>query len=215
MSSRRIVKGQGGGSVRQRAFLCFALLMACAGFCFAAPNSSPLQDAVILIIRHAEKPDNGPELSPEGVRRAAAYVNYFKNFQVASQPLKLDYIFATADSKGSHRPRLTVTPLSQALKMRLDTRFKDKDFQSLADDIQSRPHGKHLLICWHHGAIPDLVRALGADPAKLIPGGKWPASAFGWVIELRYDHEGRLMPGECRRINERLMPDDSIPASGD
>ena len=30
---------------------------------------------------------------------------------------------------------------------------------------------------------------------------------FGWVIELRYDANGRL--AETRRINENLLPDDS------
>jgi hypothetical protein len=155
------------------------------------------------------RPESGPELSPQGAQRAEAYVNYFKNFQIDSQPLKLDWLFAAADSKNSHRPRLTLTPLSRALQMRLDTRFKDKDFQSLADDIRSTPHGKHILVCWHHGAIPDLVRALGADPGQLVPGGKWPGSVFGWLIELRYDHDGRLLAGKCQRINEHLMPDDS------
>jgi hypothetical protein len=208
----KILNCQSAAIVRQRFFLCLALL-AVFTVSSAAPNPSPLQDAVILIIRHAEKPASGQELAPEGVQRADAYVNYFKNFQLDSVPLKLDCLIATADSKNSHRPRLTLTPLSQALKMPLETRFKDKDFQSLVDDLQSTPHGKHILICWHHGAIPDLVRALGADPAKLIPGSKWPESVFGWMIELRYDHNGQLMAGECKRINEHLMPDDSQPAA--
>lgn len=207
------MNSQCAGRIRQRFFLCFALLTTFAGFCFAEPGSKPLQDAVILIIRHAEKPESGQDLSPEGVKRAEAYVDYFKNFQVDSKPLKLDYLFAAADSKSSHRPRLTLTPLSQALKMPLDTHFKDKDFQSLANDIQSTSHGKHILICWHHGAIPDLVHALGADPRQLIPASKWPGSVFGWVLELRYDHDGRLIIGDCRRINEHLMPDDFLPAA--
>jgi hypothetical protein len=201
------------GIVRRRFLYCLALTAALAGLCSAAPNPSPLQDAVILIIRHAEKPPSGPELTPAGVQRAEAYVNYFKNFPLDSQPLKLDSLIATADSKGSRRPRLTLTPLSQALKIPLDTRFKDKDYQGLADELRSTPHGKHILICWHHGAIPNLVRALGADPASLIPDGEWPPSVFGWLIELRYDHDGRLMAGECKRINEHLMPDDAAAES--
>jgi len=189
---------------------CLALLAALAGFCSAAPNPNPLQDAVILIIRHAEKPATGTDLAPAGAQRAEAYVNYFKNFQLDSKPIKLDYLFATADSKGSHRERLTLAPLSQALKMPLDTRFKDKEFPSMVSDIQSKPHGQHILICWHHGTIPDIVRALGADPDKLLPGGKWPFDVFSWVIELRYDHDGRLMASNCKRINEQLMPGDSL-----
>jgi hypothetical protein len=199
--------------VRRPIFLCLVLLAAFGERSFAEPGSKPLQDAVILIIRHAEKPESGRDLSPEGVKRADAYVGYFKNFQADSKPLKLDYIFAAADSKGSRRPRLTVTPLSRALKLPVDTRFKDKDFQSLADDIRSTPHGKNILICWHHGEIPELVHALGADPAEFFPKGKWPGNVFGWLIELRYDHEGRLMGGKSKRINEHLMPGDVLPAA--
>jgi hypothetical protein len=194
---------------RQRVVLCLALLTAIAGSCPAAPAANPLQDAVILIIRHAEKPKTGPELTPAGMQRADAYVNYFKNYQIDSQPLKLDYIFAAADSKNSHRPRLTLTPLSQALQMPLDTRFSDKNPQGLAGELQSKSHGKHILICWRHESIPGLLRALGADPAALIPDNQWPDSVYDWLIQLRYDHDGRLMAGKCKLINEHLMPGDS------
>lgn len=169
----------------------------------------PLQDATILIIRHAEKLDTGQNLSPAGQQRAEAYIQYFKSFQVDAKPLKLDYLFATADSKGSQRPRLTLEPLSNALGLKIDNRFKNKKVQELADEIQSKDHGRHILICWHHGEIPELIRALGADPAKLLPGAKWPGQEFGWVLQLSYDHEGRLIPNQTRRLNENLMPGDS------
>jgi len=64
------------------------------------------------------------------------------------------------------------------------------------------------LIAWHHGEIPNLVQALGADPGKLFPEGKWPASVFGWVIELRFDHNGQVIPEATKCIHEHLMPDD-------
>src|SRR5271155_5377145 len=94
---------------------CLALIAICASVSLAETKPSPLQDAVILIIRHAEKPESGMDLTPTGEQRARAYVDYFKNFQIDSQPFKLDRLIATADSKNSHRPRLTLTPLSQAL----------------------------------------------------------------------------------------------------
>src|SRR5258708_1358262 len=81
----------------------------------ASAVSPNLKDTAILIIRHAEKPDSGSGLSPAGEKRAQAYVRYFKTFTIDSQPLRLDYLFATADSAASHRPRLTIEPLSQAL----------------------------------------------------------------------------------------------------
>jgi hypothetical protein len=195
--------------IGQYFLLCAILLGTLIGTCAAAP----LSGATVLIIRHAEKPKSGMELTAEGTNRAVAYVQYFKNFQLDSKPLHLDSLFATTDSKGSHRPRLTLTPLSKALGLPLNTCFKEKDCEELASELQSVPHGKQILICWHHGAIPDLLRALGADPEKLLPDGEWPPSVFGWVIELRYDHDGKLIPAECKRINEHLMADDEAAAA--
>jgi broad specificity phosphatase PhoE len=185
---------------------CGWLVLAVPTAVFAEPpvegNSSALGNAVILVIRHAEKPDDGEGLSAAGEAHARAYVSYFKNFTVDGQPLKLDHLFAAADSKESHRPRLTIEPASQALGLAIDSQFKDKQFLELAREIRSRPHGKNILICWHHGEIPQLLGALGADPEQLIPHAKWPGDVFDWVIQLRFDENGRLL--ESKRINENL-----------
>jgi hypothetical protein len=194
------------------AFLCGLLLVSSPVALAQAQRhqeSPGLKHAVILIIRHAEKPDNGNGLSPAGKRRAQAYVHYFTNFTMNSEALKLDCLFATADSKESHRPRLTLEPLSKTLGLRIDAKFKDRQAAALAKEVQSKPPGKHILICWHHGEIPQLVQALGADPGQLLPHAKWPDGAFGWVLQLRYDQDGRLMAGETKRIDENLMPGDS------
>jgi hypothetical protein len=165
-----------------------------------------LTNATILIIRHAEKPEVGFELTPAGVARAHAYVGYFEHFKIDDQPVTLDHLFCAADSKGSHRPRLTVEPIASALNLPLDNRFSAKDPAGLDAEIRSHPHGHTLLICWHHGAIPGVLESLGADPTALLPQGKWPDATFDWVIELRYDTQGRLH--ETHLIHEHLMPAD-------
>jgi hypothetical protein len=173
------------------------------------PGDQPcaaLQNTTILIIRHAEKPEEGPELTPVGSLRAKAYVGYFAGFKIDGQPLALDHIFCTADSEGSHRPRLTVMPLSQALKLPFDNRFRTKNPAALTGEIRNKTHGKAILICWHHGEIPAVLTGLGANPAAVLPGGKWPDEVFGWLIELRYDELGRLRTAQC--VQEHLMPDD-------
>jgi hypothetical protein len=187
-----------------------ALALLFFAVCPTAPaqDGAGLKDAVVLVIRHAEKPEVGAELSPEGVERAMAYVHYFETLEVNSTPLKLNALFAARDSKHSIRPRLTLEPLSRALNIPLDCTFKDKEPESLARELESRPHGTNILICWHHEQIPDLLRALGADPGALLPEGRWPGHVYGWVIQLRYDHQGRLQPAECKRIKEDLRPGD-------
>ena len=161
-----------------------------------------MSNAVILVIRHAEKPAHGSDLTPGGQARAEAYAGYFKNFALDGQPLRLDYLFAAADSKASQRARLTLEPTSKLLGLAIDNRFADEQFRKLADEIRARPHGQHILICWHHGEIPQLIQALGADPGRLFPKGTWPDEVFDWLVELRYDSDGRL--SGARRGSENL-----------
>jgi broad specificity phosphatase PhoE len=190
--------------MKPRLWLCLLLLAAAPVF---AKDSPGLADTVVLVIRHAEKPPSGDSLTPAGEARAKAYVHYFQNYTIDAKPETVDYLFAAADSKGSKRPRLTLTPLSQATGLAVDQRFTDKQFQKLADELQAKRHGKLIVICWHHGEIPGLLRALGAMPEEVLPKGKWPDEVFGWVIQLRYDEKGQLI--ETRHIKENLMPDDA------
>jgi hypothetical protein len=171
-----------------------------------AGNSSGLKNAVILIIRHAEKADKGEKLSKAGEKRAKAYVGYFSNFTVDSDPLKLDYLFSTADSKESCRTRLTLEPLSKAIGLPIDSRLKYTDTQGLVGAIQAKPPGKQFLVCWHHGEIPQLVSGLGADSKTLFRDGKWPDNVYDWVIQLRYDANGQLI--DAKRITEDIKPGD-------
>ena len=193
-------------SLRSTAALILFIVAGCRAI--AADDAPGLKDAVVLVIRHAEKPETGKDLSAEGVQRANAYVHYFSTLQLDGKPLKLDALFATHDSKNSNRPRLTLEPLGKALNIPVDDTFKNKEPETLAHELESKSHGNNILICWHHEKIPDLLRALGADPGTLLPDGEWPGHVYGWVIELRYDHEGHLKPDECKRINEGLRPGD-------
>jgi len=189
--------------------LCMFFTVAIPAAGLAKPvhvGDSGLKNAVILIIRHAEDPDSGSGLSPIGSAHARAYVNYLKTLTVNGRPFKLDYLFATKDSTNSQRPRLTVEPIGRALGLPVDDRFKNKRFLDLVQEIQSLPEGQNILICWHHGTIPNLLRALGADPMTVLPNGKWPNDVYDWLIELSYDENGRLV--QSRRISENLSFDE-------
>lgn len=189
-----------------------ALTLGPAAAAPAKPQAPPLANAEILIVRHAEKDSaDGTGLAPAGQQRALAYVGYFRRDPATGQRLHPDHLFAAADGKHSQRPRLTLEPLSHALKMPIDTRFRQNNFGALAQELAARPSGKAILICWHHSEIPGLLRALGADPSALLPRGRWPGKQYGWVIELRYDRQGRLLPAETQRLDERLTPTDGGP----
>jgi hypothetical protein len=93
--------------------------------------------------------------------------------------------------------------------LKIDARFGNNQSTELAADLRANHQGKVILISWRHGNIPALLRALGAKPEALLPRGKWPGSVYDWVILLSYDHDGRLITGSSRRINEHLIPGDS------
>lgn len=169
-------------------------------------DGSGLADTTILIIRHAEKPASGPGLTPEGEARAQAYVGYFEHFRVGGEPMVPNALYAAADSASSMRPRLTITPLSQALNLPIDDQFSDKQSKEIAEALRMQTHANHVLIAWHHGEIPKLIHELGGDPSALLPDGKWPSDVFGWVVVLQYDHKGRLASSQV--VHEHLMPDD-------
>jgi hypothetical protein len=170
-------------------------------------GGSGLANSVVLVIRHAEKPDDGPDLSPQGQARGQAYVGYFEKLDVDGKPARPDAIFATARSRASNRPFETVEPLARALTLTIQNGFKNDQFAELARALRAEPHGHTLLVCWHHGEIPALLQALGADPNAVLPDGKWPGKQFGWLIALTFDGNGAL--ASAKRVDEQLMPDDA------
>ncbi len=191
-----------------RHILIAILLSAITNALPASAQDGP-KGATLLIIRHAEKPLIDRGLSSSGNERAKAYERYFRTFSVNSKPLHIDKIFAAADSSESQRPRLTVAPLAKAMSLQTDTSFGNNQIPQFAEEIRSRQKNKTVLICWRHHELPGLIRALGANPESLLPGGKWPDDTFDWVIQLTYDKDGRLIPSGTKRISEHLLRSDS------
>jgi hypothetical protein len=163
------------GIDRREFLISLAAVLVAEGAAIAKSGPS-----VILIIRHGE--DIGQRdfhLSARGQQRAAALPKLF-----GSRLPKPQFIIATRATKGSDRPVETVEPLARQLNIPVDNRFKDDDFRILAQDLLSdeRYDGKVVLVCWHHGKIPKLAKALGVKNPPL-----WPDGQFDhvWIIEPR------------------------------
>lgn len=163
--------------------------------CGTPPAAMPpdgLANATVLIIRHAEKPEHGRDLSPAGYRRARAYAHYFDPLVVDGEALRPDALFAASSTLHSRRPVETLRPLAHALGLKINHRHGNRHTRRLAWDLHATPHGRVVLIAWHHGHIPRLIDELGGDAARLLPGGKWPPMVYDWVVVLRYGDAGRV-----------------------
>jgi broad specificity phosphatase PhoE len=172
-------------------------------FAIAACAQARAEPRKVLIIRHAEKPeDDSIHLSPEGQKRAEALPQLFMKSADRPDPLpRPDFIFATKVSKHSNRPVETVTPLAKALNLDIDARFEDDDYAQLATELltKQRYAGKTVLVCWHHEKIPNLARKLKAEDVL-----DWRDEVFDrvWVITYK---DGM---GELKKYHQRLMPTD-------
>jgi broad specificity phosphatase PhoE len=162
--------------------------------------------ARILIIRHAEKPTEGKsvELSDEGKERAKKLHKLFEKSDARPNPFpRPDFIFATADSKESQRPNLTVAPLAKKLGLKVNDDYANKHFAKLAHELlhDKTYAGKTVLVCWHHGTIPDLIEKLGAKKPHKIKD-----EVFDRVWQIEYDKKGNITFSD---LPQRLMPGDS------
>jgi broad specificity phosphatase PhoE len=177
-------------------------LLAAAGVAWGQGAVSPQPPATILIIRHAEKLTGGrQDLSPVGYQRASLLPKLFDG----SRPdLPVPQVLLAAHmSKHSNRPVETITPLAAALKLPVDSTIKDDDYEALAKELLSGKYaGKVVLVAWHHGKIPQLASALGAQP----PYTPWPAEQFDRVWRIDYkdgkatltDLPQQLLPGDSK-----------------
>ena len=166
------------------------------------PGATGLANATVLIVRHAEKAESGPGLSPAGELRAQAYGRYFRPFVLGRERLRIDTLIATADGHGSHRARLTLEPLSRLAGIPIQQPFDDRHVRDLATWLGRGPPSRTILIAWHHGRLPRLIRDLGLDASLLLPRGDWPARVYNWVVVLRFDRNGAIVQQSCRLIRE-------------
>lgn len=143
--------------------------------------------AVVLILRHAEKPAGRKKsihLSATGYARAATLPSLFglTAGTSPSQP-RPDAIFVPTATRRSDRPAETVAPLAKALKLTVHQQFDSAQTAELARELLSgRYAGRVVLLCWRHGQIAALARALGAGEAPSA----WDPTDFHSVWRIDY-----------------------------
>ncbi|MGZ9934709.1 hypothetical protein ACXNSR_33045 [Streptomyces sp. NC-S4] len=171
------------------------------------------EDALIMLIRHAEKPyaggvgrdaegeDDPGSLAGRGWRRAERLPRLFPPAPGSSLP-RPAAVFA-AGGKGDAAParcRQTVAALATALRTPVRAEFAVGAEAALAQAVSAAP--MPVLVCWEHSGIPHLIRSLGADRAPGIPA-TWPdRHDLVWILDRRL---GRW---SFRELPQHLLPGD-------
>jgi phosphohistidine phosphatase SixA len=152
----------------------------------------------ILLMRHAEKTGKTDDiyLSTDGMKRAERLATYIP--QVFGKP---DYIYAAARSKRSIRSIETVKPLAATLGIEVQYHIEDKQFRSLVTEIFSKPEyrSKTIVICWHHGKLPEIASLLGAQKGSYPD--PWPQDCFNLILDFRYDPKTDAPPIVAQIVN--------------
>lgn len=131
-----------------------------------------------------------PQLSCKLHHKAAEFIGHYRQIPLKGKAARFptpNFIFATQRSKNSNRPIATVTPLATALNLHINDGYADTDADISEMTNAIRDHlafaGKIVLICWHHGKIPAIARALGVLTAP-----RWDPKVFDRVWQITFPH---------------------------
>lgn len=139
----------------------------------------------VIVIRHAEKPirESNQGLSSLGIHRAEKWKDYIpQNFGTP------ELIYATAPTRHSIRPLQTIMPLYESLEA--------VELVATVDDTGSFDVGRHLadgnigagqivLVCWHHGRIPEFMRGIRAKHHEFPD--PWPEDDYGTALVITFE----------------------------
>jgi hypothetical protein len=164
------------------------------------------EPAQIILLRHAEKPDDPDalHLSREGQQRSQALVKFFTETHKLTKFGEPYALFACRATRRGHgqRPQETLTPLAKYLHTSIQTPYLSEDYKKLAKSIlhNAKFKGKTVVICWVHEYLPEFAAALGVDPQPA----KWKDSVFDQIYLITY----RQGKADLDEIWQKLLPGD-------
>jgi hypothetical protein len=182
------------------------LLLSLGVFLVSAVLASA-QPAKVILIRHAEKPQDNTdgELALKGKERAMALVPFLTENDdfIGSGTNVMLYATKVAHGPTNHTHE-TLRPLAAHLGAKIHAPFANSEYEDLAKRVLTDPSckDKTVVICWTHAYIPGLLGALGVPdrPAEI------DKRVFDRVYMITYKDGGvksvtlpqRLMFGDTR-----------------
>lgn len=173
---------------------------------FSISSSAFADPAEVILIRHAEKPETGIDLSLRGRERAAALAPYFlesPELLKFKTPVAI-YAQRPKNAMSSIRSIETVRPLADALHLKINDTYMRDDFEQMVEEIRRKPEyeGRSVLICWEHKLIPEIARKFEAENVPKT----WPDATYDrtWMVKFQHGEKPR-----CADLPQRLMFGDS------
>jgi hypothetical protein len=156
-------------------------------------------DLRVVLIRHAEKPAKGYNLTCQGINRSLALVPLLHSRFGLPTAIYVPAL-AMGDTTKHSRMFQTISPFAGKYNLLINTSFREDDTAALAGAIKSWKGV--VFVVWEHSRLPAIARSLGVRDERL----HWRDDDYDsmWIVSwvngeavLTKDKEG-LHPGaEC------------------
>jgi len=155
------------------------LIVICFTNCSLSAQSKNLK---LVFIRHAEKPDDGDNLSCAGLNRALKLPAVLKaKFGLPDRV----YVPALHLGKSTPRARMfqTISPFAIKYNLTINSVFEEEDTKDMAEELASRKGT--ILVVWEHNEITSILKKLGLKVKDL----QWPDNDYDtiWVVTFKND----------------------------
>jgi hypothetical protein len=174
----------------------FKTIIPCPTYCQSSEN---IRNLKVILIRHAEKPAKGDNLTCQGLHRSLQLPDVLvKKFGVPNYT----YVptMGQGDSTKHSRMFQTVIPLAAKYNLTINSKFDEKDSSGLAEEVRKKDGT--VLIVWEHRAIASIVRSLGVHDFSSIWGDAdyesiWIISFPNGIATVTKEKEGLTPDNKC------------------
>jgi len=157
------------------------LVVLLSGLLTGACNQTSLSnnDLRVILIRHGEKPENGDNLSCQGLNRSLQLPDVlYSRFGIPDEI----YVPAPGVGKSTKNSRMleTITPFAVKYNLKINTSFDVNAVSSLVQDLKNR--SGTVLIVWEHKELPDIAKGIGINSTL-----KWKSDDYDsiWIIDVK------------------------------
>jgi hypothetical protein len=158
------------------------------------------QDLKIILIRHAEKPKKGDNLTCQGINRSMELPPVLHSR--FGLPVAI-YVpsMAFGDSTKHSRMFQTIVPFATKYNLPICSKFREDDTTQLARTV--REQKGTVFIVWEHSRLPAIARCLGIHDETL----HWSDKDYDSIWIITY-HDG---VAHLQRSKEDLHPSAACP----